>query len=163
MSKTLSGECACGEVQYELGRVPMFTHCCHCLECQRQTGSAFVINGLIETDQITVSGLEPVPVPVPTSSGRQHDVYRCPRCQTALWSDYGGRSWLRFVRIGTLHDPSSVSPDVHVFARSKRDWVGLPEDVPVFDVFYDMKELWPSEALARRQAASDAANANHTD
>lgn len=156
---TLTGGCACGAVRYELTEKPMFVHCCHCLDCQRQTGSAFVINGLIETDRIRVLQGEPLPVRVPTDSGRPHDVYRCPTCQVALWSDYGGRTYLRFVRAGTVDDPSQIRPDVHIFTRSKLPWVALPPDIPAFEAFYDMKALWPAEALERRRAASAAARA----
>ncbi len=149
----LRGRCACGAVRYELSSGPMFVHCCHCLDCQRQTGGAFVLNALIETDRIVVLEGEPAPVRVPTDSGRPHDVYRCPCCQTALWSDYGGRPGLRFVRVGTLEDPSALPPDVHIFTRSKQPWVGLPAEVPAVDVYYDMQSLWPAESLARRRAA----------
>lgn len=156
MSQKLTGRCSCGKVHYELTSAPMFTHCCHCLDCQRQTGSAFVLNGMIETDRLKVRG-EVIETSLPTDSGRPHLVYRCPDCLTALWSDYGARGYLRFVRIGTLDDPSLVSPDVHIFTRSKQPWLQLPADVPAFEVYYDMKSLWPEAALARRQAASDAA------
>ena len=152
MVERLAGRCACGVVRYELSSGPMFVHCCHCLDCQRQTGGAFVLNALIETDRIVVLQGEPAPVAVPTDSGRPHDVYRCPECQTALWSDYGGRPGLRFVRVGTLEDPSALPPDVHIFTRSKQPWVGLPADVPAVEVYYDMQRLWPAESLARRRA-----------
>ncbi|HWA63158.1 MAG TPA: GFA family protein [Caulobacteraceae bacterium] len=149
---SLEGRCACGAVRYRLASAPMFVHCCHCLDCQRQTGSAFVLNALIETDRIEVLQGEPKPVRVPTDSGRPHDVHRCPTCQTAMWSDYGGRPALRFVRVGTLDDPTQLKPDVHIFTRSKQPWVGLPADVPAFEVYYDTKALWPPESLARREA-----------
>jgi hypothetical protein len=131
----------------------MFVHCCHCKDCQRQTGSAFVLNALIETDRIDLLSGKPEPVRVPTDSGRPHDIYRCPKCQIALWSDYGGRPRLRFVRVGTLDEPQAMPPDVHIFTRSKQPWVTLPEGVPAFEVYYDSKSLWPAEALARRNAA----------
>ena len=153
---TLEGGCACGEVRYRLTSRPMFVHCCHCLDCQRQTGSAFVLNALIETDRIEMLAGEPAAVPVPTDSGGPHDVYRCRTCQTALWSDYGRRPGMRFVRVGTLEDPAAIPPDVHIFTRSKQPWVGLPPDVPAFAVYYDTKTLWPAEALARRRAALGA-------
>ena len=91
MAVDLEGGCACGAVRYRLTSAPMFVHCCHCLDCQRQTGSAFVLNAMIETDRIELLQGSPEPVRVPTDSGRPHDIYRCPQCQTALWSDYGGR------------------------------------------------------------------------
>jgi hypothetical protein len=153
MSKTFEGGCACGAVRYRLTSPPMFVHCCHCKDCQRQTGSAFVLNALIETDRIDLLSGKPEPVRVPTDSGRPHDIYRCPKCQIALWSDYGGRPRLRFVRVGTLDEPQAMPPDVHIFTRSKQPWVTLPEGVPAFEVYYDSKSLWPAEALARRNAA----------
>lgn len=159
MNEHLTGGCGCGAIRYELASPPMFTNCCHCLDCQRQTGSAFVINGLIETDRIALVSGQPVGVALPTQSGRAHTCYRCPTCQVSLWSDYGNRSYLRFLRVGTLDNPNLVKPDAHIFTRTKLDWVILPDDVPSFDVFYDMKTLWSDEALTRRQAASDAAKA----
>jgi hypothetical protein len=151
------GGCACGALRYRMESAPLFTHCCHCRDCQRQTGSAFVINALIETDRLTPLAGEPQPYTIPTDSGRPHDVYRCPACGTAVWSDYGRRPYLRFVRTGTLDDPSAITPDVHIFTRSKLPWVRLPGSARAFDTFYDMSLEWPAESLARRKAASDKA------
>jgi hypothetical protein len=152
MTNGLEGGCACGAVRYRLTSTPMFVHCCHCRDCQRQTGSAFVINALIETDHITLLSGDPEPVAMPTDSGRPHDIYRCSTCRIALWSDYCGRPALRFVRVGTLDDPAALPPDVHIFTRSKMPWVILPEDVPAFEVYYDMQTLWPAASLERRRA-----------
>jgi hypothetical protein len=154
MDLPLEGRCACGEVRYRLTDRPMFVHCCHCLDCQRQTGSAFVLNAIYEQDRIELVSGTPEPVAVPTSSGRVHEIHRCPSCQTALWSDYGRRR-LRFVRTGTLDDPSALKPDVHIFTRSKLPWVALPADTPAFDVYYETEKLWPPESLARRRAVVD--------
>lgn len=152
MVATFEGGCACGAVRYRLGSGPMFVHCCHCRDCQRQTGSAFVLNALIETDRIAMLAGVPEPVAVPTNSGRPHDIHRCPACRTALWSDYGGRPGLRFVRVGTLDDPAAIEPDVHIFTRTKLPWVVLPDGARAFEVYYDMKEEWPAESLERRRA-----------
>jgi hypothetical protein len=148
----LEGGCACGAVRYRLTSQPMIVHCCHCRDCQRQTGGAFAVNALIETDRIEMLSGEPVAIPMPTDSGRPHDVYRCPACETAVWSDYGRRPVLRFVRTMTLDDPDALPPDVHIFTGSKLPWVGLPPEVPAFEVYYDMAKLWPPESLARRKA-----------
>lgn len=148
----LEGGCACGSVRYRLRSGPMIVHCCHCRDCQRQTGSAFVINALIETDRIDVAHGDPQPVRMPTDSGRPHDIYRCPACRTAVWSDYGGRPKLRFVRVGTLDEPQALPPDVHIYTRSKLPWVGLPQGARTFEVYYDMQREWTPEALERRRA-----------
>ncbi len=148
MSTTREGGCSCGEIRYRLTDDPLFTHCCHCLNCQRQTGSAFVINLLIEADRVQLLAGEPQPIDVPRDDGSTQRIYRCPSCQVAVFSEY---TWpeIRFVRGGTLDEPSSVSPDVHIFTKSKLPWVELPESVPAFDVYYDRKTLWPPASNER--------------
>jgi hypothetical protein len=154
MNVSPEGGCACGAVRYRLASDPLFTHCCHCLNCQRQTGSAFVINVLIETDCVELPAGEPQRVDVPRDDGTKQEIWRCPACQIALYSTYTSPK-IRFVRAGTLDDPSSVAPDVHIFTRSKVPWVMLPDDVPAFDVYYDRKKLWPAASLERLEAALD--------
>src|SRR5437764_8623118 len=95
------GGCACGAVRYRLASAPLFVHCCHCLNCQRQTGSAFVVNLLIEGDRLQVVAGEPQPVAVPRDDGSEQTIYRCPNCQVAVYSEYGTPKVL-FVRAGTL-------------------------------------------------------------
>ena len=152
----LTGGCACGAVRYRLTTGPMFVNCCHCTDCQRQVGSAFVINAIIEEDRIEMQSGKIAPTRMPTDSGRVHDVYRCTACGTTLWSDYGGRP-TRFVRATTLDDRAALKPDAHVFTRSKLPWVQIPADQPAFEIFYDLETQWSAEALARRKAALEAA------
>jgi hypothetical protein len=147
----LEGGCACGEVRYRLTSEPLFVHCCHCLNCQRQTGSAFVINVMMETDRVELLAGEPQVVSVLRSGDKKQKIWRCPTCQIAVYSQYTTPR-IRFVRAGTLDDPSAVAPDVHIFTRSKLPWVELPESVPAFDVYYDTQKLWPAESLARLEA-----------
>jgi len=149
------GGCACGEVRYRLASEPLFVHCCHCLNCQRQTGSAFVVNLLIEADRLEVIDGAVQPVDAPRDDGSVQRIFRCPRCQVAVFSEYG-RPEVRFVRAGTLDDPTGVAPDVHIFTRSKVDWVTLPEGTPAVEVYYDTKALWPPESLERLKAVMPA-------
>jgi hypothetical protein len=151
MAAQREGGCTCGEVRYRLGSDPLFVHCCHCLNCQRQTGSGFVINVLMEADRVELLAGEPQAVSVPRSGGKKQKIWRCPTCQIAVYSRYTSPR-IRFVRAGTLDDPSSVEPDVHIFTRSKLPWVTIPESVPAFDVYYDTKKLWPAESLERLAA-----------
>ena len=152
MNVSREGGCACGAVRYRLASEPMFVHCCHCLNCQRQTGSAFVINLLIEGDRVELTAGEPHAVDVPRDDGSTQRIYRCPACEIAVFSEYT-RPEVKFVRGGTLDDPSSEKPDVHIFTKSKVPWVALPDGVPAFEVYYDSKTLWPAESLERLNAA----------
>jgi hypothetical protein len=152
MTETFEGGCACGSVRYRMASAPMFVHCCHCRDCQRQTGSAFVLNALIETNRVPVLSGELRRSEMPTDSGRPHGIYRCAGCGTALWSEYGGIEKLRFVRVGTLDDPHALAPDVHIYTRSKQPWLVLPPGVPAFEGYYDSKTVWPAASLERRRA-----------
>jgi hypothetical protein len=148
MSGQRDGRCACGAVRYRLASEPLFVHCCHCLNCQRQTGSAFVVNLLIEADRMQVLTGAPQPVGVPRDDGSVQTVYRCPDCQVAVYSAYS-RPEVLFVRGGTLDDPRDVTPDVHIFTRSKAGWVAIPDETPAFEAYYDEQALWPAESLRR--------------
>jgi hypothetical protein len=151
MSVQREGGCACGAVRYRLTSDPLFTHCCHCLNCQRQTGCAFVINLLIEADRVELLGRDPQPIDVPRDDGSTQRIFRCPTCQVTVFSEYG-RPEVRFVRGGTLDQPSGITPDVHIYTRSKLRWITLPDSVPAFEVYYDVKALWPAASLERLKA-----------
>jgi hypothetical protein len=151
MSVPREGGCSCGAVRYRLTSDPLFVHCCHCLNCQRQTGSAFAVNVLIEADRVELLAGEPEPVRVPRSAGTYQRIFRCPACQVAVYSTYT-RSTVRFVRAGTLDDPSGVEPDVHIYVRSKAPWVELPASTPAFRSYYDTEKLWPATSLQRLAA-----------
>jgi hypothetical protein len=155
MTSGAEGGCACGEIRYRLTSAPLVVHCCHCLNCQRQTGSAFVINVLIETDRVELLAGEPARVDAPRDAGPPQGIFRCPTCQIGVYSDYG-RPDVRFVRAGTLDDPSRVTPDVHIFTRSKLPWVTLPGSAPAFEVYYDRNEVWTPEGLERIEALDRA-------
>ena len=155
MSFPCEGGCSCGGVRYRVESEPLFTHCCHCLNCQRQTGSAFVINLLIEVDRVKLLTGALDAVEVPRDDGSTQTIYRCPRCQIAAFSRYSRPD----VRGGTLDDPSAVAPDVHIYTRSKLDWVALPESVPAFEEYYDTKAAWPAASLERLAALNAAARA----
>ncbi|MEM7616547.1 MAG: GFA family protein [Pseudomonadota bacterium] len=148
------GGCTCGAVRYELTRPPLFTHCCHCTWCQRETGSAFVLNALIEAPAVSVLRGTPVDVPVPSESGGGQVITRCPVCQVALWSVYSGAGpAIRFVKVGTLDAPAQVPPDIHIFTRSKQPWVQLAGDIPAVPEYYQRSKFWPAASLERRKAA----------
>jgi hypothetical protein len=127
---------------------PLIVHCCHCLNCQRQTGSAFALNVIIEANRVEVIEGEPVAVDVPRDDGGTQRIYRCPTCQVAVYSVYSRPDAL-FIRGGTLDEPRTLVPDVHIYVRSKVDWVTIPEGTPAFDEFYDVAEVWPEASLAR--------------
>jgi hypothetical protein len=152
------GGCDCGLVRYRMNSAPLFVHCCHCRWCQRETGSAFVLNALIEADRVELlSGAVEV-VYTPSNSGKGQQIARCPQCRVAVWSTYAGLGdILRFIRVGTLDDPDRFPPDIHIYTQSKQPWVLLPPGVPSMDAYYDSKQYWSKESLERRRVMLEKA------
>jgi hypothetical protein len=147
---TMEGRCTCGSVRYRITSKPLFVHCCHCRWCQRETGASFALNAMIEADRVVLVEGSPDVVPVPSNSGKGQKISRCPHCRIALWSTYAGAGdAVCFVRVGTLEEPDRLPPDIHIFTASKQPWVALPPDTPAFDAYYDRRQVWPAESLAR--------------
>ncbi|HZZ94306.1 MAG TPA: GFA family protein [Usitatibacter sp.] len=153
MSASFEGRCACGTVRYRMTSRPMFVHCCHCRWCQRESGAAFALNALMESDRVVTLSGSPETVHTPSESGKGQRIVRCPQCRVALWSHYGGAGdAIKFVRVGTLEQPDLFPPDVHIFTASKQPWVVLPQGTPAVPEYYRSAELWPAESLERRRA-----------
>ncbi len=147
------GGCTCGQMRYRLATKPMFVNCCHCRWCQRETGAAFALNAMIETDRVQLLSGEPIRVNTPSNSGLGQTIVRCPTCHVAVWSHYAGAGdRVAFIRVGTLDDPDSLPPDIHIFTESKQPWVVLPVGTPAVPEYYDREDYWPAESLARRAA-----------
>jgi len=147
------GGCTCRAVRYRLVARPLIVHCCHCRWCQRESGAAFALNALIESDRLIVLSGSPELVPTPSNSGKGQAIARCPSCRVAVWSHYAGLGdRMSFIRVGTLDDPDRFPPDVHIFTESKQPWVVLPAGARAFGQYYSSAEVWSAESLARRQA-----------
>ena len=153
MTETFDGGCDCGFVRYRMTSPPLFVHCCHCRWCQRETGSAFALNALIEAERVELLSGELEFTLTPSDSGKGQTIARCPQCRIALWSHYaGGGDIFTFIRIGTLDNPDRFPPEIHIFTTSRQPWVILNEDVPVMREYYDRGRCWPKASLERRAA-----------
>jgi hypothetical protein len=98
---SLIGGCRCRQVRFRMEAAPIITHCCHCRNCQKVSGSAFSINAMIETDRLSI--LEGEPQPFEGVDG--HTVLQCPTCRFGLWSHIPqlGKA-IAFVGVGMLDD-----------------------------------------------------------
>lgn len=149
----MEGGCTCRKIRYGLKTKPMYVHCCHCTWCQRETGTSFALNAMIEADRFTLLSGSPEMIDTPTLSGKGQKIFRCPDCKIALWSNYsGGGNKVNFIRVGTLDNPNQFPPDIHIFTSTKQPWIIIPEGMSSVEEYYDAKKYWPPESLARRQA-----------
>ena len=140
------GGCECGAVRYRMTDDPMFVNCCHCRQCQKITGSAFAINGMIEADRLQIV----------EGGDKLSDGSRCSFSNTVLWGTHRFfGDGIKFVRLGTLDEAERIKPDAHFFTRSKHPWVTIPDDIPAFDTLPTDRDppLMSAEATARLEAA----------
>jgi hypothetical protein len=150
---TFEGGCTCRHIRYRMTSKPMFVHCCHCTWCQRETGTAFALNAMIEADRVELTSGQPEMVDTPSASGSGQKISRCPKCRVAVWSNYSGSGdKVKFLRVGTLDASHGIGPDIHIFTSTKQPWVVLSGDVPAVPEYYKPKEQWPVESQERFKA-----------
>jgi hypothetical protein len=151
------GGCSCGALRYQMKRTPIFVHCCHCTYCQRETGTSYGLNALIEASQVQLLQGQPERIELPTRSEKGQSVFRCSKCQIAVWSQYGaGGDLLSFVRVGTLDDAARIAPSIHIYTSTKQPWITLSDDIPSVPEYYNAKDYWSPEARERVRAMRSA-------
>ncbi len=153
----MKGQCSCGAVHYEISDSPLFVHACHCINCQRQSGSAHALNAMIESHCIKQISGSTEGIIMETGSGMGQTIHRCSNCKIALWSTYAALGEdFSFIRVGSLENPGAFPPDINIFTKSKQHWVQLKEGIPAVKEFYDPSDVWPKESLVRMQAVMEA-------
>ena len=153
MAQTRNGRCSCGAVSFTAPDDPLIVHCCHCSFCQRESGTAFALNFLIESDRVDWDG-KTEEILTPSNSGKGQRILRCPTCKVALSSHYpGAGDALQFLRVGTFEDKSGVAPDVHIYTSTKMDWVVLEGDASIHENYYDTRAVWPQDKWDRLKKA----------
>ena len=163
-SLPVEGGCVCQHIRYKLLTAPLITQCCHCTWCQRETGTAFALNAMIEADRVvSLTDNKPFLVSNPTHSGQGQTVARCPKCYVAVWSDYGSGDLARWVKVGTLDHPDLCPPDVQIYTEHIQSWVKLPLNaagIPVFEQNYRKEDVWSKESIKRLEALGQSMEGN---
>ena len=132
-----TGGCNCSKLRYEITEAPRLTYACHCVDCQRMTGSAFSMAVVVSEGVFRLSGTEPRAIQRTADSGRVTNRWVCPECGS--WISSGAKPGSatsgtpRVVRAGTLDDTSWLRPTVHFWTRSKQSWIVLPEGSRSFE------------------------------
>jgi hypothetical protein len=134
MAKSREGGCVCGAVRYRLKADPQVGLVCHCTWCQKRTGSAFApIAYFNEADVEFLQGKMTTYEHRSDETGRWLRIEFCPVCGTPVTHIAELRSGLRGISAGTMEDPDSFRIDRHIWTRSARPWVAIPEGVAVYE------------------------------
>jgi len=120
-----TAQCACGAVQVVAAGEPVSVVACHCVDCQRRTGSVFGVGAYYPDDRITISGATCEFVR-PTDAGNQFFTHFCPTCGTSMFWRSDRNPGMTGVAVGAFADPAFPAPVRSVWERSQHAWVALP-------------------------------------
>jgi len=128
-SRTAS--CSCGQLQVEVQGEPRGVGMCHCLACQRRTGSVFAALASFNTPyKVTGTSSEYVR----TGDGGSRFRFRfCPACGSNVFHTEEGDTGRVSVAVGTFADPAFSAPRVSVYDCRRHPWVQLPAGIVAFD------------------------------
>ena len=133
MQDEREGGCQCGQIRYRLEGAPIALTICHCRECQRQSGSAFGMSLIVPEESFRLVAGEPKSFTRDADSGSTETCHFCGSCGTRLYHDPKARPGSVNIKPGTLDDTSWLTPNLHVWTRSKQPWVPIPEGLPCFE------------------------------
>lgn len=127
------GGCFCTAVRYEVSAEPIALFACHCTDCQTCSGSSFVLALRMPHGGVTVLRGEAKPYERADADGQKRNVFRCPQCLTALWSELPDSREYLTVYAGTLDNSSTLRPVAHIWTQDAQPWITLPEETLQFD------------------------------
>ena len=141
MATEITGGCRCGQLRYSFEQDgPLLNYCCHCLDCQKSTASAFADQLIVSTDALTLTGRS-VLYSTERPSGGTTTNRHCPDCFSRVCNANTVYPAMTIVRAGTLDDPSGLEPFAHMWTSRKRGWIAIDPAVPTFEETPDPGEF----------------------
>lgn len=129
---TRNASCSCGQLTVTTEEDPIRISICHCLACQRRTGSLFGAQARFRRAAVTISGVSTPYVRVGDSGGKA-TFHFCPSCGSTVHYEIEGMDDAVAVPVGAFADPTFPWPSVSVYEARKHAWVQLPEPIEHFD------------------------------
>ena len=135
MAARRGGGCLCGGVRYESAGEPLFSLLCHCRDCQRQSGSAFIAAMRVPVAGFRITKGEPKLHVRPSDAGNQVTLAFCGECGSPLFIRVSARPDIVGLRVGSLDDPSEFHPEADIFVNSAQPWDHLNPALPKYDTY----------------------------
>ena len=129
----IKGSCMCENVQYNSAEEPFAQAVCHCLDCQKQTGTAFsVVVGLHEAE-LKLSGASHATIVTIGDTGKQTIRHFCNNCGSPIYSQPHAYPGIAFLKAGTLDDTTWLKPTLNVYCETAQSWVTIDEGMENHD------------------------------
>lgn len=132
MTDTIAGGCACGAVQYSSTAAPLFLGNCHCRDCQRASGGAYLPAVVVPRVSVTIAGAVKY-FAVTGDSGKKVSRGFCPECGSRLFGLPDVAPQLMSIAAGTLHDPGWFVPAMNIYCASAQPWDHMDPALPRFE------------------------------
>jgi hypothetical protein len=122
--------CHCGQLRLEVEGDPFVVGMCHCLACQRRTGSAFGMQAAFTPEQVQVLGLYRTYRRISDESDRKpHDFHFCPECGSNVFYTEPDEPDLVVVSVGSFADPSFPPPTESGYDTRRQPWLARPATI----------------------------------
>jgi hypothetical protein len=129
---TRRAACSCGQLTLTAGGEPVRISICHCLACQRRTGSAFGVQARFPRDEVSVEGRSTAYTRT-ADSGNRATFHFCPECGATVYYVMDDIPDVIAVPVGAFADPAFPAPRVSVYEERRHAWAGVPADIEHFD------------------------------
>ena len=129
---TRVASCSCGQLSVAVSEEPYRVSICHCLACQRRTGSVFGVQARFRAEAVEVTGESQEYVRV-GDEGNEVVFRFCPRCGATVYWGFKGHDEFVVVAVGAFAEPEFPAPSVSVYEVRKHGWVVTPSQVEHLD------------------------------
>jgi hypothetical protein len=120
--------CSCGQLRVEVSGPPVRVSVCHCLACQRRTGSAFGFQARFRSGQVRITGTAREYVRLADESGEPRRFRFCAECGATVYYTLDSQPEVVAIPVGAFADPEFPAPRVSVWEARRHAWVSLPAD-----------------------------------
>lgn len=120
--------CSCGQMHVTCDGEPLRVSACHCLECQKRTGSLFGVAARYPRDGVAIEGRSTT-YRRNSDSGNWIEFHFCPDCGSTVWWQLERQPGLIVIAVGTFADPGFPLPARSVYQNRRHHWLELPEGI----------------------------------
>ena len=124
---TRLASCSCGQLSAQVVGEPVRVSICHCLACQRRTGSVFGEQARFPREGVSIAGVSSEYVRV-GDEGSQVIFHFCPKCGSTVYYELEGLEEFLAIPVGAFADPSFPAPRVSVYESRKHHWIVPPPE-----------------------------------
>jgi hypothetical protein len=121
-----TASCSCGQLKVSCEGEPVRISICHCLNCQRRTGSAFAIQARWPSDRVTIEGGQAQEYVLVGDEGGKATFRFCPTCGATVYYEHDQMPGMIIVPVGAFADPTFPPPQISVYGVRRHPWAVMP-------------------------------------